>query len=90
MITSCSPGWIKFCEHYFPEMTENLSTCKSPQQMFGALYKTYYAEEDTFIGGITYSIEIRNIPAGGSSEALTPSHFSSAMSRFVGSGVYDS
>ena len=45
MITSCSPGWIKFCEHYFPEMTENLSTCKSPQQMFGATYKTYYAEK---------------------------------------------
>ena len=45
MITSCSPGWIKFCEHYFPEMTENLSTCKSPQQMFGALYKTYYAQK---------------------------------------------
>ena len=45
MITSCSPGWIKFCEHYFPEMTENLSTCKSPQQMFGAMYKTYYAEK---------------------------------------------
>lgn len=45
MITSCSPGWIKYCEHYFPEMTENLSTCKSPQQMFGALVKTYYAEK---------------------------------------------
>ena len=45
MITSCSPGWIKFCEHYFPEMTENLSSCKSPQQMFGALVKTYYAEK---------------------------------------------
>ena len=45
MITSCSPGWIKFCEHYFPEMTENLSTCKSPQQMFGAVVKTYYAEK---------------------------------------------
>ena len=45
MITSCSPGWIKFCEHYFPEMTDNLSTCKSPQQMFGATYKTYYAEK---------------------------------------------
>ena len=45
MITSCSPGWIKFCEHYFPEMTENLSTCKSPQQMFGAVAKTYYAEK---------------------------------------------
>ena len=45
MITSCSPGWIKFCEHFFPEMTENLSTCKSPQQMFGAVYKTYYAKK---------------------------------------------
>ncbi len=45
MMTSCSPGWIKFCEHYFPEMTENLSTCKSPQQMFGAMYKTYFAEK---------------------------------------------
>lgn len=45
MITSCSPGWIKFCEHYFPDFTENLSTCKSPQQMFGALYKTFYAEK---------------------------------------------
>lgn len=45
LITSCSPGWIKFCEHYFPEFTDNLSTCKSPQQMFGAMYKTYYAKK---------------------------------------------
>ncbi len=45
MITSCSPGWVKYCEHYFPEMTENLSTCKSPQQMFGAVLKSYYAEK---------------------------------------------
>ena len=45
MITSCSPGWVKYCEHYFPEMTENLSTCKSPQQMFGAVVKTYYAQK---------------------------------------------
>lgn len=45
MITSCSPGWIKYCEHYFPDMTENLSSCKSPQQMFGAVAKTYYAEK---------------------------------------------
>ena len=44
LITSCSPGWIKYCEHYFPDMTENLSTCKSPQQMFGAIAKTYYAK----------------------------------------------
>jgi len=46
LITSCSPGWIKYCEHYFPEFTENLSTCKSPQQMFGALMKTYYAQRE--------------------------------------------
>jgi NADP-reducing hydrogenase subunit HndD len=46
MITSCSPGWIKFCEHYYPDMIENLSSCKSPQQMFGALTKTYYAEKE--------------------------------------------
>ncbi|MBQ7822219.1 MAG: iron hydrogenase small subunit [Clostridia bacterium] len=46
MMTSCSPGWIKYCEHYFPEFTENLSTCKSPQQMFGAMYKTYYAQKN--------------------------------------------
>ncbi len=46
LITSCSPGWIKFCEHYYPDMIENLSSCKSPQQMFGALVKTYYAEKN--------------------------------------------
>ena len=45
MITSCSPGWIKFCEHYFTDFVDNLSTCKSPQQMFGAVVKTYYAEK---------------------------------------------
>lgn len=45
LITSCSPGWIKFCEHYYPDMIPNLSTCKSPQQMFGAVLKTYYAEK---------------------------------------------
>jgi len=45
MITSCSPGWVKFIEHIFPEHLGHLSTCKSPQQMFGALSKTYYAEK---------------------------------------------
>ena len=45
MITSCSPGWIKYCEHYFPDMIDNLSSCKSPQQMFGAMVKTYYAQK---------------------------------------------
>ena len=41
LITSCSPGWVKFCEHYYPDMIENLSSCKSPQGMFGALMRTY-------------------------------------------------
>ncbi len=45
MITSCSPGWIKFCEHNFPDFLDNLSTCKSPHQMFGAILKTYYADK---------------------------------------------
>lgn len=45
LITSCSPGWIKYCEHYFPDMTDHLSSCKSPQQMFGAVTKTYYADK---------------------------------------------
>ena len=45
MITSCSPGWVKFIEHNYPELLPNLSTCKSPQQMFGAVAKTYYAEK---------------------------------------------
>ncbi len=45
LITSCSPGWIKFCEHYYPEFIPNLSSCKSPQGMFGSVAKTYYAEK---------------------------------------------
>ncbi len=43
--TSCSPGWVKYCEHFYPEFIPNLSTAKSPQQMFGALIKTFYAEK---------------------------------------------
>jgi len=45
MMTSCSPGWIKYLEHEFPTLLDNLSTCKSPQQMFGVLAKTYYAKK---------------------------------------------
>ncbi len=45
MITSCSPGWVKFCETYYPDFIDNLSTCKSPQNMFGAITKSYYAEK---------------------------------------------
>jgi len=45
MISSCSPGWVKYIEHMYPEHLDNLSTCKSPQQMFGTLAKTYYAHK---------------------------------------------
>ena len=46
MITSCSPGWVKYCEHFYPEFIPNLSTCKSPNQMQGAITKTYFAEKN--------------------------------------------
>lgn len=46
LITSCSPGWVKFCEHNFPEFIPNLSSCKSPHEMFGAVLKSYYAEKN--------------------------------------------
>ena len=45
MITSCSPGWVKYCEHYYPDLLDHLSSCKSPQQMFGAITKSYFAEK---------------------------------------------
>ena len=45
LITSCSPGWVKYCEYYYPEFIPNLSSCKSPQGMYGALMKSYYAEK---------------------------------------------
>ena len=46
MITSCSPGWVKFCEMYYPDQIGHLSSCKSPQNMMGGLIKTYYAEKN--------------------------------------------
>lgn len=46
LITSCSPGWVRYCEAYFPDFIPNLSSCKSPQQMFGAITKTWYAERN--------------------------------------------
>jgi iron-only hydrogenase group A len=53
MITSCSPGWIKFAEHFFPGILGHISSCKSPQQMFGAIAKTYYAKK--------YNLDPRNM-----------------------------
>lgn len=58
MITSCCPGWIKFIEHNYPDMLEHLSTCKSPQQMFGALVKTYYAEKSNIDPAKIVSVSI--------------------------------
>jgi len=58
LVTSCSPGWIKYCEHHYPEQLENLSTCKSPQQMFGTLAKTYYAEKEGIDPAGIFSVSV--------------------------------
>ncbi len=58
MFTSCSPGWINFCETFYPDLLDNLSTCKSPQQMFGALAKTYWAEKSNIDPAKIYSVSI--------------------------------
>ena len=71
VMSSCSPGWINYAEHFNPDMLDNLSTCKSPQQMFGALAKTYYAEkigvkpEDMVVrlGHALHRQEVRGGPA---------------------------
>ena len=58
MFTSCSPGWIKFIEHFYPDLLPNLSTCKSPQQMFGALAKTFYADKKGIDPANIFSVSI--------------------------------
>ncbi|MFW5701967.1 MAG: [FeFe] hydrogenase, group A, partial [Bacteroidota bacterium] len=58
MMTSCSPGWIKYVEEFYPEFIENLSTCKSPQQMLGAIIKTYYAEKEKLDPKNIFSVAI--------------------------------
>jgi NADH-quinone oxidoreductase subunit G len=58
MFTSCSPGWINFCETFYPDLLDNLSTCKSPQQMFGALVKTYWAEKMNISPAKIFSVSI--------------------------------
>ena len=57
-ITSCSPGWVKFIEHFYPELLPNLSSCKSPQQMFGTLLKTYYAKKNNIDPSKIVSVSI--------------------------------
>ncbi|NLO98544.1 MAG: 2Fe-2S iron-sulfur cluster binding domain-containing protein, partial [Peptococcaceae bacterium] len=58
LLTSCSPGWIKFLESYYPDMIDNLSTCKSPQQMMGAVIKTYYAQKAGVDPAQIYSVSV--------------------------------
>ncbi|MGI6488220.1 MAG: 4Fe-4S binding protein [Syntrophomonadaceae bacterium] len=58
MLTSCSPGWINFIETFYPEQLDHLSTCKSPQQMFGSLVKTYWAEKQGVDPAKIYSVSI--------------------------------
>lgn len=58
LITSCSPGWIGYCERFFPEMLPHVSSCKSPQQMFGVLAKTYYAEKADINPADIFSVSV--------------------------------
>ena len=58
LITSCSPGWVKFCEHNYPEFLNNLSSCKSPMEMFGAVIKSYYADKAGIDKDDIYSVAI--------------------------------
>ncbi len=91
MITSCSPGWIKYCEHYYPEFTENLSTCKSPQQMFGAVVKTYFAEKEgidpkdiVFVSAIPCTAKKFEVGRPGQSAAGVPDVDIAVTTREVG------
>jgi iron-only hydrogenase group A len=58
MMTSCSPGWVKYIEQFYPEMLDHLSTCKSPQQMLGAIIKSYYAEKNNIKPENIYSVSV--------------------------------
>ncbi|MFR3283572.1 MAG: [Fe-Fe] hydrogenase large subunit C-terminal domain-containing protein [Clostridium fessum] len=58
MITSCCPAWVKYCETYAPEYTKHLSTAKSPQQMFGALIKTWFAKREGIDPGEICSVSV--------------------------------
>ena len=58
LITSCSPGWVKFAEHFYPEFIENISTCRSPQEMLGSLFKTYYCEKEGIDPGNVFVVSV--------------------------------
>ena len=58
LMTSCSPGWVKYCEHYYPDQLDHLSSCKSPQQMFGAVVREYYKDPEKNEGKKIVSVSI--------------------------------
>ncbi len=79
LITSCSPGWVKYCEHYYPEFTDNLSTAKSPMEMFAAVIKSYYAEKSGIDKKDIYSVAV--MPCTSKKfEASRPEHSTSGDS----------
>ena len=80
MITSCSPGWIKFIEMNYPELLPHLSTCKSPHQMFGALIKTYYAEKEKIDPKKIYMVSVMPCIA---------KKFERQRDEMVNDGLYD-
>ncbi len=80
MITSCSPGWIKFCEHNYPEFLDNLSSCKSPHEMFGAIIKTYYAEKEGINPEDIYVVSVMH---------CTAKKFESAREELSNNGLKD-
>ena len=80
LITSCCPGWIRFAEDHLPELKDNLSTCKSPQQMFGALVKSYYAEKRAIDPKDIVSVSVMPCTAK-KSECMLP--------EMLQNGIYD-
>jgi NADH-quinone oxidoreductase subunit G/NADP-reducing hydrogenase subunit HndD len=80
MMTSCSPGWIRFVETFYPEMTGNLSTCKSPQQMMGAVIKTYFAAKEGISPEKIFSVSIM---------PCTAKKFEAARPEMMREGVAD-
>jgi len=80
IITSCSPGWVKFCEHYYPEFIGNLSSCKSPMEMFGAVIKSYYADKAGIDKKDIYSVAIM---------PCTSKKFEASREEFTRDGLKD-
>ena len=74
LFTSCCPGWVKYCEEKYPEFADNLSTCRSPQGMFSAVIKDYFAEKDKEDGKRTMVVSIMPCTAK-KGEILRPDNF---------------